>query len=143
VRLTLLQPDHSLPVELLFLRCYRARSDGWRDNVHCIRCLRMYRNNLRPMTVCRLLVNCDCCICTRQPPSLLSLASNTLFYSVLDIKRFVLSSDTTYEVYAHVHTTILSHLNFLSYESPFEPMCFPINYITIVPVEGHEFRISR
>jgi hypothetical protein len=103
--MVLVRPDPSFPVRLLCLRYYRAQSDWWRDNVDCIRCLREYQDDLRPMTGCKLPDDCDCRICTRQPPSLLSLASNTLFNLVLDIDRFVLSNDTTYEQYVHVATS--------------------------------------
>jgi len=80
---------------------YRAESEGWRNDIHCPACVTSYKtnlrrfiNSLRPDTL-----NCPCFICVRQPSSLLASASHTLFLMVLQLNRFTLTHETTYEQY--------------------------------------------
>jgi len=84
----------SLP-ELVRLKYYRAKSNGWRDNVHCGSCVGRYQHTLRHMTRCLRPNDCSCTICRRQPTSLFSSASNALFQLVLELERFALTSETT------------------------------------------------
>jgi len=97
--MTFVRRDYPSLPELLCLKYYRAKSDGWRDNIHCSLCVTRYQNRLRNMTRCLRPNDCSCTICRRQSPSLLASASNSLFQLVLELDRFVLTNETTYGQY--------------------------------------------
>ena len=92
------EPD--LP-KLACLTHYRAESGGWRNDIHCPACVASYQTNLRRFTHCLHpdTLNCPCLVCVRQPPPLLTSASHTLFLMVLQLNRFTLTHETTYEQY--------------------------------------------
>lgn len=97
--LTLVRRDYlSLP-ELVCMKYYRAESDGWRNDILCNTCISRTQTRFQHMISCLRTRDCRCTICARQPPSLLSSASNTLFRLVLEIGRFELTRETTYAQY--------------------------------------------
>ena len=75
----LLFPSNCRHPPLMFLKYYRARSDGWSDVDECQACTERYQEALRPFHNCELPNICHCNICTRQPPSLRDSASHILF----------------------------------------------------------------
>jgi len=97
--LTFVRRDYLAPPELVCLKHYRAESEGWRYDIHCPACVTRTQNILRPATRCQRPNDCSCSICRRQPPSLLASASHTLFHMVLELDRFALTIETTYDQY--------------------------------------------
>ena len=95
----LLFPSNCRHPPLIFLKYYRARSDGGSDVDECQACTERYQEALRPFHNCELPNICHCNICTRQPPSLRDSASHILFKWVLDLERFELTCYTTYSQY--------------------------------------------
>jgi len=87
--------------KLACLKQYRAESEGWKNDIHCPACVASFQTNLRRFTHCLHpdTLNCPCLVCVRQPPSLLTSASHTLFLMVLQLNRFTLTRETTYEQY--------------------------------------------
>ena len=81
------------------LKDYRAESAGWRKDILCGRCITRFQTRFRHLTSCLRTRDCRCTVCARQPPSLLGIASNTLFRLVLGLGRFVLTRETTYDQY--------------------------------------------
>jgi hypothetical protein len=99
--MTLVRRDYlSLP-ELLCLKHYLAESGGWRTDVNCRRCIAKFHSRIRNILPSRCLQTgeCKCMVCTRQPPSLLGLASHNLFQLIHNLGRFTLSRETTYGQY--------------------------------------------
>jgi len=97
--LAIVRRDYSALPELLCLKYYRAESCGWRDSTLCGEYSTDVKTRLRPMTGCVHPDPCTCSVCLHQPPSLLPLASNATFQSVLNIEQFTLTSETTYQQY--------------------------------------------
>jgi len=95
----LLFPNDCLHPPLMFLKYYRAKSDGWTDIDGCQPCIEHYQGVIRPFSTCVLPEICNCNICMRQPPSLRDSASHILFKFILDLRRFELTSYTTYSQY--------------------------------------------
>jgi len=81
------------------LKYYTAESAGWRNDILCGTCITRFQSRFRHLTSCLSTRDCRCTVCACQPPSLLSLASNTLFRLVLEVGRFVLTRETTYDQY--------------------------------------------
>ena len=75
--------------ELMFLKHYRVESDGWRD------CIDNHQELLLPFHACDLSYDCECKICTKQPPSLADSARHVLLNYTLHLDRFQLEGDTT------------------------------------------------
>ena len=88
----------SLP-ELLYLKYYRAVSAGWINDILCGTCITRFQTRYQHFTSCLRTPDCRCTVCARQPPSLLGLASSHLFRLILELGRFVLTRETTYEQY--------------------------------------------
>jgi hypothetical protein len=78
---------------------FQANSDGWTDIEGCGLCIEKYQRSIRAFNDCMRPANCQCIICTRQPPSLRDSASHILFNCVLDLERFNLTCYTTYSQY--------------------------------------------
>jgi len=95
----LLFPSNCRHPPLMFLKYYRATSDGWTDDDECQACTERYQEALRPFHNCELPNICHCNICVRQSPSLRDSASHILFRCVLDLERFELTCYTTYSQY--------------------------------------------
>jgi hypothetical protein len=95
--LTLFCPTSDSEPTMLFLKYYRANSEGWRDTANCYSCLRQNKRLLKPYSFCKLPDACTCTICNRQPPSLHNIASHLLFSGRLRYFRF--TANTTYQEY--------------------------------------------
>jgi len=95
----LLFPSNCRRPPMMFLKYYRAASDGWSNANECEACVERYLEALRPYHNCDLPDACRCNICVCQPPSLRDSASHILFRYVLDLERFELTQDTTYSQY--------------------------------------------
>ena len=102
-------PDASLSeTKLLFLKYYRAASDGWRDNMECNECAVNNRHYYDLISNC-VEPNCSCIICKRQPPSLRDICSSIY---LRDEQHFELNVHTTFDEYVYavnsnVHLTKL------------------------------------
>jgi len=81
--------------ELMFLKHYRVESDGWKDKGHCAPCIDNHQEVLLPFHACDLSDDCECKLCTKQPPSLADSARHLLFNYTLHLDRFQLEGDTT------------------------------------------------
>jgi len=99
--LTFIPRDESDLPRLVCLKNHRAECLGWRNDIHCPACVTSFQINLRRLANCQRpnTHNCPSSICVRQPPSLLASASHTLFLMVLELNRFTLTYETTYEQY--------------------------------------------
>jgi len=95
----LLFPSNCRHPPMMFLKYYRARSDGWSDIDRCQECIERYQGAIRHLNNCQLPNTCHCNICVCQPPSPRDSASHILFKCVLDLKRFDLTCYTTYRQY--------------------------------------------
>ena len=86
------------------IQYYRARSDGWRDEVNCIKCTSQYKATLKPLVHCPIPAACRCNICLRQPPSLHDAASHVLFRHVYNIQHLLrFGSSTTFNEYVYAY----------------------------------------
>jgi len=86
---------HSRP---FFLKHYRAESDGCTTRLFCDSCASYSRRRVQNYILgCTKTDGCRCNVCLRQPPTLKSLASHSVFNVLFDLDHFVLSSTTTYE----------------------------------------------
>jgi hypothetical protein len=84
-----------------------------------VRRVRELRNNLHYLVYCDMTSHCSCSVCVRQPPTLLGAASHVLFILVLDLERFELTADTTYQQYVFaVNSNRVDTLNLLPPEFP-------------------------
>jgi len=101
----LLFPSNCRRPPMLFLKYYRAATDGWSDSDECEACTERYQEALRPYHYCVHPDICRCNICVRNPPSLRDSASHTLFTCVLDIELFELTHNTTYTQYRFAVTS--------------------------------------
>jgi len=83
-----------------YLRHYGAISGGWMHNSLCRTCFRNYRPILDPFVPAFTgSSSCTCHVCLRQPLSLRSLASYTVFHITNNLSEFTLSSGTLYQHY--------------------------------------------
>jgi hypothetical protein len=64
---------------MLFLKYYRATSDGWKDTANCDMCVKVHQQQVQPYSHCTQPNQCSCTICIRQPPFLHDIASHTPF----------------------------------------------------------------
>jgi len=84
--------------KVLYLRHNGVTSRGWMQNTLCRPCFGNYMpviNSFIPM--CTNSNSCSCHVCLRQPPSLRSLASFTVFHISNNLSEFTLSSETVYQ----------------------------------------------
>jgi hypothetical protein len=80
--------------KILYLKHYRASSDGWKTNLLCDGCSDTYKRVLAPVTTnCAMHISCKCNVCLRQPPSLRSMASYAVFHLRYNLEEFRLTSD--------------------------------------------------
>jgi hypothetical protein len=86
---------------MLFLRYYRAESDGWNAS-QCSTCSNDFREAIRPFSTCAAPAICYTNICRMQPPSLLALAAHTVLNYVFNLERFELTKDMTHQQYQYV-----------------------------------------
>jgi hypothetical protein len=87
---------------LLRLRHYRAASDGWTFTCGCGSCSASFQDGVRHLVGCVAPAEpCSCNVCRRQPPSLLDMASRTIFTQIYNVDRFRLRRDVTYSEYVH------------------------------------------
>jgi len=85
---------------LLYLKHYRALSDGWwKDRENCVQCVRDFHTSLLALSACQLRRDdCLCIVCRRQPPSLRDVCSNEYFRNLQD---FELNANTTFQRYVY------------------------------------------
>jgi hypothetical protein len=71
----------------VYLKYYRAESEGWTDATHCNLCVAEYVDLHRPLGDCRHPAECSCNICVRQPPTLFSSAMHVAIRHVINISE--------------------------------------------------------
>jgi len=66
---------------LLYLKHYRAISDGWwKDRDNCVECVYNFHISLQTLSACcQPDDNCSCIVCRRQPPSLRDICFDAYF----------------------------------------------------------------
>ena len=84
--------------KLLCLQHYRAASDGWRDEFNCDNCVAEFRSDMFHLCDCRMISDCDCNVCRRQPPSLRNICSSIVFRKD---SSFRLTPYMTFEEYVY------------------------------------------
>ena len=82
--------------KLLCLQHYRAASDGWRDEFNCDNCVEEFMSETFYLCDCRMVSDCVCNVCRRQPPSLRNICSSIVFRS-----SFQLTPYTTFDEYVY------------------------------------------
>jgi len=88
--------------KILYLRHHGAESSGWTQTSLCKRCVKYYQPRTKPfLPQCTDSSSCECNVCVRQPPSLRSPASYTVFHITANISEFTLTSYTLYDNYIH------------------------------------------
>ena len=86
--------------KVLYLRHYTATSGGWTQTSLCLPCFTAFRPNTRAfLPACTGPSSCRCHVCLRQPPTLRSIASNTVFHMTYNMSEFTLSARTLYQHY--------------------------------------------
>jgi len=92
--------------KVLYLRHYETTSEGWTQTSLCRPCFKDYRTRSNPfLPTCMGSSSCRCQVCLRQPPSLRSLASYTVFHITYNLLEFALSSGTRYQHYVRAVTS--------------------------------------
>ena len=89
---------------ILYLQHHGAESSGWTQSSLCQRCARHYQPQtypFLPQCTASASSSCKCNVCVRQPPSLRSLASYTVFHITENLSEFTLTADTLYDNYIH------------------------------------------
>jgi hypothetical protein len=96
-------PSASLPPEgrLVFLKYYRASSEGWKNGAQCASCVDECYEILRPFTSCTRPATCSCNICSRQPPTLQSMAVRVAINHVIAPNQQFELTYTTYQEYSY------------------------------------------
>jgi len=85
---------------VLYLSHHRATSGGWTQSSLCTPCFLNYRLVLGDfIPTCTYSSSYRCHVCLRQPPSLRSLASYTVFHISNNLSEFTISSETLYQHY--------------------------------------------
>ena len=95
--------------KILFLRLYRAASDGWKTFNLCAACCRDCRPSIqRFVNKCTFARSysdypnsCKCNLCLRQPLTLRDLASHSVFHLTYNLSEFQLTPRTLYQHYLH------------------------------------------
>jgi len=85
---------------VLYLNHHRSASKGWTSDNLCDVCLEEFRLILQPFVDnCTYGSSCKFKVCLRQPPSLRSLASHTVFHLTFNLSQFTLTSRTLHHKY--------------------------------------------
>jgi hypothetical protein len=85
---------------IYYLKHYRAGSDGWTARLYCNSCISNCKRAVQnDIFGCNLSDECRCIVCLRQPLTLKSLASHSVFQVLYNLDRFVLTATTAYEEY--------------------------------------------
>jgi hypothetical protein len=139
--LTLFCPVSNSEPTMLFLKYYRAASDGRKDASNCDSCFEQNQQLVRPYSYCKFPDACSCTLCNRQPPSLQDIAlihfstgvCNTL--DLLHIKHI----KSMYVLPGHTVWTLrnLCLPNILRFGSGVGSICSLTNSIATVQVEEH------
>jgi hypothetical protein len=88
--------------KILYLKHHRANSEGWITNSLCDLCFDEFKEILLPLVGnCSFGLSWKCNLCLLQPPSLRSLASQTVFHLTCNVKQYELHRDTTYNKYVY------------------------------------------
>jgi hypothetical protein len=100
--LTFLPTPGDTNSRLLCLRHYRVSSEGCTFTSRCGPCSAAFQEG------CRHLVGnvapeepCSCNVCKRQPPTLLDMASRTVFTVTRNVDRFRLTRNVTHSEFVH------------------------------------------
>jgi hypothetical protein len=86
-----------IPVStIVFLKHHRITSDGWTSRLVCPACMLRAKPGIQRNVVgCNKTSACTCLMCLKQPPTLKSLASHSVFRVLFNSSTFVLSAATT------------------------------------------------
>ena len=125
---------------LLFLKHYRALSEGWwKDRDNCVECVANFHISLTIVSACQQPADdCLCIVCRRQPPSLRDLCSNAYFHT---LQHFELNANTIFQRYMYavnsglVCTSKLIPPNFPTIQLIFYYDTFETNIHSDCPVE--------
>jgi hypothetical protein len=92
----------SSPPRLVYLSHHRAVCEGCRILTQCALCRDTCMEDHREFTSCASAGPCASFKCVRQPSSLMASAAHVIFTLTLNIKKFELTANTTYDacVYA-------------------------------------------
>ena len=82
---------------VVFLRHYRAESDGWLNRARCDDCLAIPKQLLAERVGCKVPNNCTCSVCIKQPPTLNAATSHVVFTMVFNLDKFQITADTLYQ----------------------------------------------
>jgi hypothetical protein len=90
-----------IPVStIFFLKHHRIESDGWTSRLVCSACILRTKRRMQGYVVgCDTTAACKCLMCLKQPATLKSIASHSVFRVLFNSESFVLSASTTYEEY--------------------------------------------
>lgn len=102
---TCMKPTTSTYV--VFLRHYRAESDGWLNRARCDDCLALPKQLVAEQVGCKASNNCTCSICIKQPATLKDTSSNVIFTMVFNLDKFQIAAGTVYQHLAHTRTKSL------------------------------------
>jgi len=85
---------------LLYLKHYRALSDGWwKDRENCVQCVLDIHISLLALSACQLRRDdCPCIVCKRQPPNLRDIRFNEYFRN---LQHFELNANTIFQRYVY------------------------------------------
>jgi len=87
---------------VLYLNHVRAAINDWNSDSLCDVCLEEYRLQLQPFVGnCTSDRSCGSNVCLRQPPSLNTLASHTVFNLAFNLSSFTLTGRTLYHKYLY------------------------------------------
>ena len=109
---------------LLYLKHYRALSDGWWNNrENCVQRVGDFHTSLIALSACQLRRDeCPCIVCRRQPPSLRDICSNEYF---LNLQDFELNANTTLQRYVYaVKSGLVPFENLLHPDFPIIQLVF-------------------
>jgi hypothetical protein len=97
----------NLNPNILYLKDFRAESDGWTSKSVCDHFISYHKKQLQTYTFsCEMSEKCRCNVCLRQPPSLKGTALNFIVKFCFDIQQFELTADTTYQQYIFATNSI-------------------------------------
>jgi hypothetical protein len=100
--LTFLRTPGNTNSRLLCLRHYRVASEGWTFNSRCGPCSAVFQEECSHLVCCVAPQEpCSCNVCKRQPPTLLDMASRTVFTMTRNVDRLTFTRDVTHSEFVH------------------------------------------
>ena len=117
--------------KVLYFRHNGTASGCWTQNSLCRPCFGNYRHRVDPfLPEFTDSSSCRCHVCLRQPPSLRSLASYTVFHITNNLSEFTLSSEILYQQYVRALEFNIVRIDRLI------PHSFPHLHCTFARAEG-------